>query len=74
VFGIMPGLLSPSGPQSLERYREDARKSPLGRGASAGDIHGAIAFFAATKNARGQDFAVDGGESLTARARDVAYE
>ncbi len=74
VFGILPGLLSPSGAQSQQRYEEDVRKSPLQRGVSSRDIYDAIAFFARHENLPGQDFAVDAGESLTGRKRDVAFE
>ncbi len=74
VFGIMPGLLLPSGAQSRERYEADTLKSPLRHGVSTRDIYEAIAFFAGNANLPGQDFAVDCGESLTARGRDVAFE
>ena len=74
VFGILPGLLFPSGGQTDERYRDDVRKSPLQRAVTARDLYDAIAFFARSEDVPGQDFAVDGGESLTHRTRDVAFE
>jgi NAD(P)-dependent dehydrogenase (short-subunit alcohol dehydrogenase family) len=74
VFGILPGLLFPSGGQTAERYAEDVRKSPLQKPVTSRDIYAAIDFFVRNEEIGGQDFAVDGGESLTARMRDVAFE
>lgn len=74
VFGILPGLLFPSGGQTADRYAEDVMKSPLQKAVTASDIYDAIAFFVRNKGIKGQDFAIDAGESLTGRARDVAFE
>ncbi len=74
VFGILPGLMFPSGDQSQDRFVGDALKSPLRRAATPADIHAAIDFFLRNEAIPGQDLAVDGGESLMARGRDVAFE
>jgi len=74
VFGILPGLIYPSGAQSEARFAEDALKTPLRRAVSPSDIYAAMRFFINNDGLPGQDLAVDGGESLTARARDVAFE
>jgi NAD(P)-dependent dehydrogenase (short-subunit alcohol dehydrogenase family) len=74
VFGILPGLLFPSGGQTSERYGQDVKKSPLQKPVTARAIYDAIAFFIRNENIKGQDLAVDGGENLTGRKRDVAFE
>jgi hypothetical protein len=74
VFGILPGLLFPSGGQTTERYLEDVGKSPLQKPVTPRDIYEAIDFFVRNEDIEGQDFAIDGGESLTGRMRDVAFE
>ncbi|MGL4976239.1 MAG: SDR family NAD(P)-dependent oxidoreductase, partial [Bosea sp. (in: a-proteobacteria)] len=45
VFGLLPGLMYPSGKQTGAEFEQDLKKSPLGRGVSAQDIFEAMAFF-----------------------------
>lgn len=74
VFGILPGLLYPSGKQTegdFERVRKD---TVLGRNPSPQEIANAILFFATNSSIPGQNLAIDGGEHLVRRARDIAYE
>lgn len=74
VFGLLPGLMAPSGHQTAERFQADVGRSPSGRAVSPRDIHAAISFFLRNPGLPGQDLAIDGGESLTGRRRDIAYE
>jgi NAD(P)-dependent dehydrogenase (short-subunit alcohol dehydrogenase family) len=74
VFGILPGLLFPSGKQTeadFERVRND---TPLGRNPTPQEIANAILFFAQNTSIPGQNLTIDGGESLVRRTRDIAYQ
>ncbi len=74
VFGLLPGLMFPSGPQTEERFHADQRKIPTGRATPAGDICATMGFFLAHPDQPGQMLPIDGGEHLVARRRDVAFE
>ncbi len=74
VFGLLPGLMFPSGPQSSERFAEDARKIPTGHATAAADICALMQFFLAHPDLPGQMLPIDGGEHLVFRRRDVAFE
>jgi NAD(P)-dependent dehydrogenase (short-subunit alcohol dehydrogenase family) len=74
VFGLLPGLIYQSEGQSPERFGEDAHKSPLGGTVAPRAIYEAMGFFLRNEQIAGQDFAIDKGESLTGRPRDVAFE
>jgi NAD(P)-dependent dehydrogenase (short-subunit alcohol dehydrogenase family) len=74
VFGLLPGLMFPSGPQSEERFSADSRKVPTGRATPAGDICAAMGFFLANPDLPGQMLPIDGGEHLVSRKRDLAFE
>jgi NAD(P)-dependent dehydrogenase (short-subunit alcohol dehydrogenase family) len=74
VFGLLPGLMYPSGEQSEERFAEDARKNPLQSTITSSDLFEAMKFFLQNVNLPGQNLAIDGGESLTRRFRDVQFE
>jgi NAD(P)-dependent dehydrogenase (short-subunit alcohol dehydrogenase family) len=74
VFGILPGLMFPSGPQSQERFLDDERKVPTGRATPAADICALMKFFLAHPDLPGQMLPIDGGEHLVARRRDIAFE
>ncbi len=74
VFGLLPGLMFPSGPQTDARFVDDQRKIPTGRATPADDICAAMAFFLAHPDQPGQMLPIDGGEHLVARRRDVAFE
>jgi NAD(P)-dependent dehydrogenase (short-subunit alcohol dehydrogenase family) len=73
-FGLLPGLMFPSGPQTPQRFAEDERKAPTGRATPAEDICAAIRFFLAHPDMPGQILPIDGGEHLTPRRRDIAFE
>jgi len=70
----MPGLMFPSGGQTEEQFALDAIKNPLQRRVTTQDIYDSIRFFLRHEKIGGQNIAVDGGESLTNRSRDVAFE
>jgi len=74
VFGLLPGLMFPSGPQTEARFVADAEKIPTGRATPAEDICAAMEFYLAHPDLPGQMLPIDGGEHLAPRRRDVAFE
>ena len=74
VCGIAPGITFPSGAQSEEQFARAWRAPPLGRSSSPEEIVLAIRFILATPSMTGNILYLDGGESLTKRPRDVAFE
>lgn len=74
LCGVAPGLILPSGDQTQEEYEAAWSDTPLGRGASLEDVLGAVRFVLATPGLTGQIITVDGGESLSRRGRDVAFD
>jgi NAD(P)-dependent dehydrogenase (short-subunit alcohol dehydrogenase family) len=74
VFGLLPGLMFPSGPQTQERFVIDSEKIPTGRATPAEAICAAIGFFLGHPDMPGQIVPIDGGEHLVPRRRDVAYD
>jgi NAD(P)-dependent dehydrogenase (short-subunit alcohol dehydrogenase family) len=74
VFGILPGLLFPSGKQTEADFARVRNDTPLKRNPTPQEIANAILFFAQNKSIPGQNLAIDGGESLVRRARDIAYQ
>ncbi|MBR0692875.1 SDR family oxidoreductase [Bradyrhizobium lablabi] len=74
VFGILPGLLYPSGKQTARDFDRVKSDTVLRRNPSPEEIANTVLFFADNKSIPGQNLAVDGGESLVRRTRDIAYE
>ncbi len=74
VFGLLPGLMFPSGPQTDERFLADSAKIPTGRATPADHLNAAIGFYLDHPSMPGQMLPIDGGEHLLPRARDVAFE
>jgi NAD(P)-dependent dehydrogenase (short-subunit alcohol dehydrogenase family) len=74
VFGILPGLLFPSGKQTAEDFERVKNDTVLGQYPSPQEIADAILLVARTRSMPGQNLVIDGGESLVPRARDIAYE
>jgi len=74
VCGIAPGITLASGTQSEAEFTRAWRSPPLGRSASPEEIALAVKFILATPSMTGNILYLDGGESLTKRARDVAFE
>jgi NAD(P)-dependent dehydrogenase (short-subunit alcohol dehydrogenase family) len=74
VFGILPGLLFPSGKQTKADFQRVKSDTVLGRNPSPQEIAETVLLVARTKSMPGQNLVIDGGESLVPRARDIAYE
>ena len=74
VCGIAPGMTLPSGAQTQADFERAAKATPLGYAASPEDIRRALRFIVETPALTGQIIALDAGESLLARTRDVAYD
>lgn len=74
VFGLLPGLMFPSGPQTEERFAVDSVKIPTGRATPADAVCATIGFFLDNPHMPGQIVPIDGGEHLVPRRRDIAYE
>jgi NAD(P)-dependent dehydrogenase (short-subunit alcohol dehydrogenase family) len=74
VCGIAPGVTLPSGKQTPETFAVSQAATPLGRSSSVAEIVAAVRFILASPAMTGSVITIDGGESLTRRARDVAFE
>jgi len=74
VFGLLPGLMFPSGPQSEARFVADSAKIPTGRALPPDDLCALIGFLLDHPDMPGALFPLDGGEHLLGRRRDVAFE
>jgi NAD(P)-dependent dehydrogenase (short-subunit alcohol dehydrogenase family) len=74
VFGILPGLLFPSGKQTERDFDRVRNDTILGKNPSPQDVADVVLLVARTKSMPGQNLVIDGGESLVPRARDIAYE
>lgn len=74
VVGVAPGLILPSGDQTQDDFERAWVDTPLGHGAVIADIARTIRYIVETPAITGRILAVDGGESLVRRARDVAFD
>ncbi|MCW2286115.1 NAD(P)-dependent dehydrogenase (short-subunit alcohol dehydrogenase family) [Rhodoblastus acidophilus] len=74
AFGLLPGLMFPSGPQSDERFVADSAKIPTGRALPPENLCALIGFLLDHPDMPGALFPLDGGEHLLGRRRDVAFE
>jgi NAD(P)-dependent dehydrogenase (short-subunit alcohol dehydrogenase family) len=74
VFGILLGLTLASNVQSPENYERASKSNLLQRAVTPADITAAIDFFLDNADLPGQTLALDCGESLVPRARDVAFD
>jgi len=74
VVGIAPGITLISGNQTQESFERAFRATPLGRSSTLQDIVATVDFALAVTSLHGQVITVDGGESLTRRPRDVAFD
>ena len=71
---ISPGLILRSGDQTQADYERAWADTPLERGTSLEDMLAAVRFALGTRGMTGQIITVDGGESLSPRGRDVAFD
>jgi NAD(P)-dependent dehydrogenase (short-subunit alcohol dehydrogenase family) len=74
VCGIAPGVTLQSGKQTPETFAASQAATPLGRSSSVAEIVASVRFILASPSMTGSVITIDGGESLTRRARDVAFE
>jgi len=74
VNGIAPGITLISGKQSPEGFARAWSAPPLGRSATPAEVGRAVCFVLAVTSLNGQILVLDGGESLLARPRDVAFD
>ncbi len=74
VCAIAPGVTMLSGKQSDESLERSRRATPLGISSTVPDILRTLTYIIDTPSLTGQVLTVDGGESLTGRTRDVAFD
>ncbi len=74
VFGLWPGLMLTSDVLDEEDFRARRAGNPLRRPIDVSDLLRALDLVLDAPDLPGQDLLVDAGESLYARARDVAFE
>ena len=73
VCGVAPGLVLPSADQSPDQFAAVHGRTPLGRGATAADVAGAVRYLVAAVAVTGEVVLVDGGQHLVGSARDVMF-
>jgi NAD(P)-dependent dehydrogenase (short-subunit alcohol dehydrogenase family) len=74
VNGVAPGITLISGKQTPAGFERAWAAPPLGRSATPEELADAVLFCIATSSLNGQILVLDGGESLLARQRDIAFE
>ena len=74
VNGIAPGITLLSGKQTEAGFERAWTAPPLGRSSTPDELADACRFILATPSLNGQILVLDGGESLLARRRDIAFE
>jgi NAD(P)-dependent dehydrogenase (short-subunit alcohol dehydrogenase family) len=74
VNGIAPGITLLSGKQTEAGFRRAWSAPPLGRSSTPEELAAVCQFILATPSLNGQILVLDGGDSLLARPRDIAFE
>jgi NAD(P)-dependent dehydrogenase (short-subunit alcohol dehydrogenase family) len=74
VAGIAPGLTLRSGSQTDSVFERQHAANPLGVGVTTDDLVRALRFIEQTPSFTGGTLVVDGGEHLTGRPRDIAFD
>ncbi|MBS0550544.1 MAG: SDR family oxidoreductase [Proteobacteria bacterium] len=74
VAGIAPGLTLRSGSQTDARFAEQHAANPLEVGVTTDDLVRALRFIVQTPSFTGDTLVVDGGEHLSGRPRDIAFD
>jgi NAD(P)-dependent dehydrogenase (short-subunit alcohol dehydrogenase family) len=74
VAGIAPGLTLRSGSQTDAVFARDHAANPLQTGVTTEDLVRALRFIEQTPTFTGDTLVVDGGEHLTGRPRDIAFD
>jgi NAD(P)-dependent dehydrogenase (short-subunit alcohol dehydrogenase family) len=73
VCGVAPGVTLPSGPMTDAEFAVAHRLTPLQRSSTPQDIAHAVRFLIESPAITGTTLLVDGGQHLTAQARDVLH-
>jgi len=73
VSGVAPGVTLVSGPMTDGEFDAAHRLTPLGRGSTPEDIARTVRFLIESPAITGTTLMVDGGQHLSAQARDVLY-
>ena len=73
VVGVAPGVTLPSGPMNDADFTASHRMTPLQRSSTPLDIAQAVAFALQARAMTGTTLLVDGGQHLSAQARDVMF-
>lgn len=74
VNGVAPGVTLVSGDMTAQEFGQAHRVAALGKSSTVGDIASAVLMLDQALAVTGQTIAVDGGQHLIPRARDVAFE
>jgi NAD(P)-dependent dehydrogenase (short-subunit alcohol dehydrogenase family) len=74
VCGVAPGLALISGNQTEASFEKAWRAPPLGRSTTPDEIAGCVRYILASPAMTGNTIFLDGGEGLSGRARDVAFD
>ena len=74
VNGIAPGITLISGKQTEAGFQKAWAAPPLGRSDTPDELALALRYILTTPSLNGQILVLDGGESLLARPRDVAFD
>ena len=70
---IAPGLMLPSGDQTVENFSRVHKQTPIGAGATPEDVAEAVAYLAGAAHIAGAVLNVDGGQRLVKSGRDVMF-
>ena len=73
VCGVAPGITLPSGPMDEAGFAKAHRLTPLQRSSTGADIARAVRFLLESPAITGTTLLVDGGQHLSAQARDVMF-
>jgi NAD(P)-dependent dehydrogenase (short-subunit alcohol dehydrogenase family) len=73
VCGVAPGVTMASGPMSTDEFAAAHRMTPLERSSTPEDVARAVRFLIESPAITGTTLLVDGGQHLSAQARDVLY-
>jgi NAD(P)-dependent dehydrogenase (short-subunit alcohol dehydrogenase family) len=73
VCGVAPGVTLLSGPMDAQEFAAAHAMTPLQRSSAPEDIARAVRFLIESPAITGTTLLVDGGQHLTAQARDVLY-
>ncbi len=73
INAIAPGIVLPSGKQSLSQFKKAHKKNPLKNGANIDELIKVMHLLLNTKTMTGEVIILDGGNHLQPTPRDVAF-